>query len=226
MGAKINKRWPSSLLLLGLLSVAGVFGVVVYPQDQDAKSRIFHRVEDLPQREWGIVLGAKVIGESPSPMLEDRLLTAAELFTSGKVHRLFLSGGPSNKGLHEVTLMAAWLVGHGVPSAALVQDPDGLRTMSSLLNAREKLDTIAPIIVTQHFHLPRALYLAKHLGFDAIGMVADHRTYLDEYCYRLREMFAQVKAAMDVAAPAIRDRIGDYLFSADHKRFGPGKAGS
>lgn len=155
-------------------------------------------VADAPARPVALVLGARVWGDRPSHMLEDRLAAALELYQSGRCEQVLLTGGPD-----EVEVMRAWLVARGVASEHLLLDGAGLRTFDSMARAAAMLEgeQRSVLVVTQDFHLPRSVYLARELGLDAVGVVAQAN-----YRYPItlrqknasRERVAQIVAWLDL----------------------------
>jgi len=120
----------------------------------------------------GMVFGAGLApGGEPSPLLAERLETALALYRAGKVKRLLLTG---NAGAHhdEIRAMRHYLVAAGVPEAALVGDVEGTSTFDSCWRARSLFGVTDALLVTQRFHLPRALFLAAHASLDVAGRVA------------------------------------------------------
>jgi vancomycin permeability regulator SanA len=134
-------------------------------------------------------------------MLEDRLQVAAELFNKGVVASLFVSGDDSSDSYHEVTVMAHWLEAHGVPPDKMVLDTVGRRTLLSMIHAR-RCGVERALVVTQRFHLPRALWLAKAVGIEAAGVAADCHLYnmFPLMKAQLREVAARVLAVLEVIA--------------------------
>ncbi len=146
-----------------------------------------------------IVLGARVWRSGrPSLMLEDRLMTAASLYRAGCAKRLFVTGDDSPRSYHEVQVMAAYLIGTGVPEQSIVRDPHGTRTLQSMIHAHEAGIREA-YIVTQSFHLPRAVWLARVVGIDAVGVSADRRRYARGPWLRARgrEVLARLLAMLE-----------------------------
>lgn len=144
-----------------------------------------------------LVLGARVWADgTPSAVLDDRLRVAAELLRDGAVGVVIASGGPD-----EVGPMAARLRALGVPAEALREDAGGVDTWSSVRRTRESLGRgAAVVVVTQRFHLPRALWLARRAGLRADGADADLRDYGPKgRKAHAREWLARVKAVGDVA---------------------------
>lgn len=171
-----------------------------------AKHIVFSRAK-LDPVPWpiAIVLGARVWPSGrPSLMLEDRLETALELYRDGSVEKLLVSGDDSLLSQREVTVMAKWLADRGIPTYSLVLDPSGKRTFLTMVNAR-RAGVRRALIVTQSFHLPRALWLAKSQGIEAVGIPADRRTYPKHLYLRVwtREIGARVVAFCEGLASRI-----------------------
>ena len=132
----------------------------------------------LPGKHVALVLGAglNVRGE-PSAILYDRVATAADLYKAGKVKKLLMSGDNGDVDYNEVEAMRHAAVELGVPDADIVLDYAGFNTWDSCYRARDVFGQKDVLIVTQKFHLPRALYVCRHLGVSAIGVAADRQPY-------------------------------------------------
>lgn len=147
-----------------------------------------------------LVLGAKVFPDArPSDVLHDRLATALRLFQRGVAPRIVVSGDHAEAGYDEPGAMAAWLVARGVPREAIVEDGLGLDTYSSMARAKDTYGATRVVVVTQAFHLPRALYLAQQKGLACEGVVADARRYRRAPYYQVREAASRVRAFVDVS---------------------------
>jgi SanA protein len=125
-----------------------------------------------------IVFGAGLWWDgSPSPVLRDRVATAAQLYFSGKVKKILMSGDNRFLDYNEPGAMRAYALGLGVPETDIVLDYAGRRTYDTCYRARAIFGVQEAILVTQGFHLPRALYTCNQLGVQAIGVSADLRDY-------------------------------------------------
>jgi vancomycin permeability regulator SanA len=145
----------------------------------------------------GMVFGAGLApGGEPSPLLAERLETALALYRAGKVKRLLLTG---NAGAHhdEIRAMRHYLVAAGVPEAALVGDVEGTSTFDSCWRARSLFGVTDALLVTQRFHLPRALFLAAHAGIRAQGVAAGGRPHWTSLAV-WREFLARPLAVLEV----------------------------
>lgn len=141
-----------------------------------------------------LVLGAGVReGGKASPMLEDRLVQGIELYNGGLSNRLLMSGDHGRKGYDEVNVMKQFAMDRGIASEHIFMDHAGFSTYESLYRAGEIFKAGKIIIVTQKYHLYRALYIAGKLGLEAYGVPSDPRRYAGQELRDLREAAARVK---------------------------------
>jgi SanA protein len=154
----------------------------------------------VPARPVAIVFGAGIRPDGGlSPMLRDRMDTAMDLYRAGLVQKLLVSGDNRFADYDEPGRMYDYAIAHGLPPEVVVRDYAGRRTYDTCYRAPAVFGVTRAILVTQRFHLPRALYTCRNLGVDAIGFSADRRTYFSNPYYRLRDAFATVLAWWDVA---------------------------
>ncbi len=141
-----------------------------------------------------LVLGARVWDNGePSGILEDRLITGIAIYESGISDRLLMSGDHGQDDYDEVGSMKAYAIAAGVPSADIFMDHAGFSTYESLYRARDIFQVQSVVIVTQRYHLYRALYIAERMGLDAYGVAADIRTYPGMPRFVAREVLARLK---------------------------------
>ena len=160
-----------------------------------AKDRVFEKA-DFAQMEISdciLVLGAGVRNESPSPMLKDRLDCAIFLYESGKAPKIIMSGDHGTVDYDEVNVMKTYAVGKGVESSDIFMDHAGFSSYDSIYRAKEIFGAQKIIIVSQKYHLYRAIYIAKSLGLDSSGAVSDARAYAGQRLREVREVFARNK---------------------------------
>ncbi|MET8991877.1 ElyC/SanA/YdcF family protein [Nonomuraea wenchangensis] len=153
----------------------------------------------VPPAEAALVLGAGLWAGRPSAMLARRLDIAAELYHAGKVRALLLSGDNSRQEYDEPTAMRDYLRAAGVPDAAMVLDYAGFDTWDSCVRARQVFGARSVTVVTQEFHVPRAVTLCRTAGLEAFGAGDDssRRWAGTTYVYAARELFATAKAFAD-----------------------------
>ena len=169
------------LVIMNLIVVGSTVSNIRDAEDIDAKYDCI------------LVLGAGLRPDgTPSDMLADRLKTAISLYESGASDKLLLSGDRSGDDYDEVTAMYNYCVSYGLPESALVRDDFGFSTYESVYNAKES-GYKSMIIVTQRYHLYRALYIANAFDIEAFGVSADLRGYRNQAMRDVREFAARVK---------------------------------
>ena len=200
---KFFKRLIITLFLLGAIGAAIVIAFNVWLSNAYA-SRIYASIDDLPHDNVprvAIVFGAGLTrsGE-PTAALYDRVATAVDLYQRGIVNKLLLTGDNRFENYNEPEAMRRTAVKLGVPDEDLVLDYAGRRTYDSCYRARDIFGVKRAILVTQAFHLDRALYLCDSFSIDSIGVVADRRNYTQaaETWWSIRESAATVEAWLDV----------------------------
>jgi SanA protein len=148
-----------------------------------------------------IVPGAYVTPDGKlCDMLADRVGTAVDLYKSGKVDKILMTGDHGRASYDEVNSMRKFAEAEGVPTGDIFMDHAGFSTYDSMYRARDVFQVDSAVIVTQNFHLPRAVYIARQLGVDAVGISADRHIYAGAQVYGYREIPARIKAFVQVAA--------------------------
>ena len=141
-----------------------------------------------------LVLGAGLNPDgTPSPMLEDRLELAIYLYENGYSKKLLLSGDNGTEYYDEVTAMRNYVLGQDIPERAVVCDYAGFSTYDSMYRAQGIFGVERAIVVTQGYHLPRALFIGKALDMDVYGAAADQETFVGQQARDLREIVARDK---------------------------------
>lgn len=140
-----------------------------------------------------LILGAGIWGDKPSPMLEDRLLEGIKLYQNNVSNKIIMSGDHGRTEYDEVNIMKNYAVEKGIPSENIFMDHAGFSTYESIYRAKEIFQAKKVVIVTQKYHLYRALYIANQLGLEAYGVGADPRQYAGETFREIREIFARDK---------------------------------
>jgi SanA protein len=165
-----------------------------------------------PPLDCALVLGAGV-GEdgTPSSVLEDRLDASLALYREGRVQKIIVSGDHHTSAYDEPNAMRAWLEARGVPASAIFMDHAGVDTYSSVWRARHVFGASRVVVVTQQFHLPRALFVARSLGMEAEGAAADRRLYRGAAWFQVREVLSRTKAFVDVTAGRAPRHVGPRI---------------
>ena len=174
----------SSLLVLNAIVKASA-------DDQIITSQEAAQLEDV---DCILVLGCLVWDNGqPSHMLEDRLKRGVELFDLGAAPKLLMSGDHGRVEYDEVAAMKQYAVDAGIASEHVFMDHAGFSTYESVYRAKEIFQAKKILIVTQEYHLYRALYIANRLGLEAYGVSSDYRTYVGQSMRDFREVLARVK---------------------------------
>jgi SanA protein len=199
MWKRIIKRIWRLILRLSLFGLLALF-IPRLITSVYAASKIF-TVETVPADRVAIVFGAEVKRDgTPSAVLRDRVETAVELYKNGKVEKLLMSGDNRFVDYNEPESMRQYAVSLGVPNEAIVLDYAGRRTYDTCYRAKEIFKVDSAILVTQGFHLPRALFLCNSFGVEAVGVKADNYYYLKRLrlIWSIRETLATAQAVWDV----------------------------
>lgn len=149
----------------------------------------------LPKTDAILILGCGVWADgTPSPMLRDRLDQGIALYQAGVSDRILMSGDHGRADYDEVNAMRRYAMAAGVPSEAIFMDHAGFSTYDSVYRAKEIFGAEKLVIVSQTYHLYRAVWLAEGLGVEAYGVSASLRDYRKQEQYGFRELLARVKA--------------------------------
>ena len=190
--------------LLILLILAGLF-VFILPRlisSLYAWPRTYS-IAAVPAKRAAIVFGAGIWKDgSPTPVLRDRVATAVELYRQGKVEKLLMSGDNSSIFHNEPEAMRQYALSLGIPDEDIVLDYAGIRTYDTCYRARTIFGLQEAILVTQAFHLPRAVYTCNMLNLPAVGVKADLRQYRQRSLiyWHTREVPATLAALWEVHA--------------------------
>ncbi|MEV4459963.1 ElyC/SanA/YdcF family protein [Microbispora sp. NPDC049633] len=200
--------WSRTALRRGFQGLVALSVLPLAPTTWAWLTSAGHRVTAEPGTRWtaevpampaALVLGAGVRDGRPSPMLRARLDIAAELYRTGRVRALLLSGDNSRRDYDEPSVMRDYLVSGGVPADRIVLDYAGFDTWDSCVRAKEIFGASRLVVVTQVFHLPRAVALCRTAGLDAFGVGDDSsRDWPAEtVAYAVREIPASAKGLAD-----------------------------
>jgi len=179
------------LLLAAIVSIAVINGIVVNTADRYivAKDRLSDDVADCI-----IVLGARVYADRGlSPMLQDRVDEGIRLYNEGRAPKLLMSGDNSVVNYNEVYAMKQYAVENGVPANAIFMDHAGFSTYDTMYRAKAVFAVETAIVVTQRYHLYRAVYVGQSLGIDIKGVAAKQIDYPGQGSRDAREIAARVK---------------------------------
>jgi len=183
------------IFLIVIITVAIiVLGINAYvkgsTKNQIIRNNDYSNLQDI---DCIVVLGAGVWGENPSPMLEDRLLEGIKLYENNVAPKIIMTGDHGREEYDEVNVMKKFAMDKGVPSGDIFMDHAGFSTYESLYRAKEIFEAQKIVIVTQEYHLYRALHIANELGIEAYGAKLDPRQYVGATYREIREILARNK---------------------------------
>ena len=163
------------------------------------KNLVYDEIEKLPDSSTVIVLGASVFSDGKlSPILKDRIDAGFELFQRNKAKQFLLSGDHKTDDYNEVDAMSNYLLEKGVPKDKILLDHAGYDTYDSMYRSKAVFHISDAIVVTQEFHLPRTLFIAKNLDLNYVGYIAETRIYKPSNQLLFREKLANLKAIWEI----------------------------
>lgn len=194
----IRFLWRSALVLTALVAVGLFLPKLIMLIFASPRT---YPVEDVPATRVAIVFGAGLYPDgSAGPVLSDRVQTAVVLYQQGRVEKLLMSGDNRFVDYNEPEAMRQYALQRGVPDEDIVLDYAGRRTYDTCYRAKAIFGVDSAILITQSFHLPRALFLCNWFGIESNGVEANNRYFLKRLraFWNFRELFATFQAAWDV----------------------------
>ena len=189
---KILKKLIIAVICTGIICSAAVLGINFYVV-KSSKKYILDMDKAGEGYDCVLVLGCGVWGDKPSHMLEDRLLVGIELCKNGASEKLLMSGDHGKDEYDEVNVMKKFATDRGLASEDVFMDHAGFSTYESMYRARDIFKAKKVLIVTQEYHLYRAIFVARRLGLDAYGVTSDLRDYGGQIFRDIREILARNK---------------------------------
>ncbi len=204
------------MVMVRLMEIVLGLGLVIFILPRLVTALLtFHKlytIENAPSRPVAIVFGAGLWRDgTPTNVLRDRIDTAAQLYFAGKVQKILMSGDNRFLDYNEPGAMREYALSKAVPPEAIVLDYAGRRTYDTCYRAKAIFGLQEVILVTQSFHLPRAVYTCNALGMEAIGVAADQHDYRlsSQLYWNLRELPATLTAFLDVHLLRPEPVLGD-----------------
>lgn len=192
------------LILVGIAAVAGCSWWMI----ARAKGRITRDTNNVAAHETVIVLGTSPgTAAAPNVFFTNRIATTTALWKAGKVKRIIVSGDNRRKDYNEPSAMRAALVAGGVPRDAIVLDHAGLRTLDTMFRAARVFQVGKALVVTDDWHLPRALFLADQAGIVATGVASKDVPWRRSPGTRVREVLSRVKSVLDIYVLGTKPRF-------------------
>ena len=187
---KVVKYGIIVIIVISIIIIGINLCVTISTKNQIIKENEYANLSDI---DCIVILGAGIWGDKPSPMLEDRLLEGINLYQNGVSNKIIMSGDHGRKEYDEVNIMKNFAIENGIPSENIFMDHAGFSTYESIYRARNIFGAKKVVIVTQKYHLYRALYIANKLGLETYGVNADPRKYVGATYREMREILARDK---------------------------------
>lgn len=208
----IFKNLVKSTLLLCIIGALSVAGLNVYMISYSNKYTLSpEEAAELSDVDCIMVLGCGVWGEEPSPLLADRLQRGVEVYNLGAAPKILMSGDHGREEYDEVNVMKQYAMDEGISESDIFMDHAGFSTYESMYRAKEIFGVDKMIIVTQKYHLSRALFIANQLGIEAYGVASDYRTFGGQFGRDCREVLARVKDVFTVIVKPKPTYLGESI---------------
>lgn len=198
-----------ALFLAGIAAVAGInIYMIAFSNRHTMSSQEAAQLTDV---DCIMVLGCGVRGDSPTPLLADRLQRGVEVFQLGAAPKILMSGDHGQDDYDEVNVMKQYALDAGISEIDIFMDHAGFSTYESMYRAKEIFGVEKMIIVTQKYHLSRAVYIANMLGIEAYGVASDYRSFSGQLGRDAREVLARVKDVFTTTFKPKPTYLGDAI---------------
>lgn len=192
LGVKMKKIFKYILIVLIVIILVPV--IINFYIILSTKNRIVSGDSELlTDIDYIVVLGAGIRRGKPSPMLEDRLKTGISLYNNDISNKILITGDHMNDNYDEVTVMKNYLLEHGIPEEDIITDNYGISTYDSIYRVKNVYKSNKVVIVSQRYHLYRALFLSDNLDLESYGVEANLRYYYGQWYREIREILARNK---------------------------------
>ena len=208
---KVKKTVSAIIIFAALCGIAAIFLNFYIVKSNEKSIFTQNTLGDTSGTDCILILGAGVKNGKPTPMLRDRLLTGIKLYENGKAAKIIMSGDHSSKSYDEVNVMRSFAAEHGVSEEDIFTDHAGFSTYDSIYRAKNIFEADNIIIVSQKYHLYRALYIAKALDVRAVGVSADLNPYGGQFKREIREILARDKDFFKCIIKPESEYMGDKM---------------
>ena len=181
-----------------ILGLGILVGVNIYVKSK-TEGLIYHYANGVPEENVGIIFGAGIRNDRPSKYLKDRLDKGIELYKLKKINKILLSGDNGSDEHDELTVMKLYCYENGVDTTKVFLDYAGFDTYSTMYRAKHIFKIKSAILVSQEYHLSRAIYIGNEMGVKSVGLSANEGAYRNYNYVRFREYFTILKSFIDVA---------------------------
>lgn len=194
---KFIKKHFKKLIYLSISGITVLISVYFYVKTE-TNYLIYYSENNLPNTNVGIIFGAGINGTKPSKYLKDRLNAGIRLYKLGKINKILLSGDNGNDAYDELTVMKTYCFEQGVDTTKIYIDYAGFDTYSTMRRAKSIFKINKATLITQEYHLNRAIYIGNNIGVESIGYSANQGEYKNYNYVRFRECFSILKATFDI----------------------------
>ena len=208
----VTKRVLLSIIIVisaGILTVLGLnLYEIIFANHYTISTAEAAQLKDV---DCIMVLGCGVWGDAPSPLLADRLKRGVEVYNAGAAPKILMSGDHGQIDYDEVNVMKRYALDAGISEVDIFMDHAGFSTYESMYRAKDIFGVKKMIIVTQKYHLSRALFIANKLGIESYGVASDYQTFSGQFGRDCREVLARVKDAFTVAFKPEPTYLGEFI---------------
>jgi SanA protein len=200
------KKYFKIFLYLAILGLVAIVAVNYYVKSS-TKKNIYYSIKRFPKNDVGIIFGAGINGSQPSKYLKDRLDAGILLWKAKRINKILLSGDNGRDEYDELTVMKNYCFNHGVDTTKIFIDYAGFDTYSTMYRAKHIFKIKKATLISQEYHLNRAIYIGNQLGIKSVGYSANKGEYLGYNYVRFREYGSIFKSFFDV----LRNRQPRFL---------------
>ena len=191
------KKYLKILVYLCLIGLVSIISVNSYVKSTTKKD-IHHSLNRFPKNDFGIIFGAGIKGNQPGKYLKDRLDAGILLYKSKRINKILLSGDNGREEYDELTVMKKYCFNHGVDTTKIFIDYAGFDTYSTMYRAKHIFKIRKATLISQEYHLNRAIYIGQKLGIKSVGYSANKGKYPGYKYACFREYFSIFKSFFDV----------------------------
>ncbi|WP_281633949.1 SanA/YdcF family protein [Flavobacterium luteolum] len=200
------KKYFKIVLYLSIIGLIAIVSVNYYVKSS-TKKNIYYSIKKFPKNDVGIIFGAGINGNQPSKYLKDRLDAGIMLWKAKRINKILLSGDNGRDEYDELTVMKNYCYNHGVDTTKIFIDYAGFDTYSTMYRAKHIFKIKKATLISQEYHLNRAIYIGNKLGIKSAGYSANKGEYLGYNYVRFREYLSTFKSFFDV----LRNREPHFL---------------
>ncbi|MFD1601520.1 vancomycin high temperature exclusion protein [Flavobacterium artemisiae] len=200
------KKFFKIILYLSIVGIIAILSVNYYITSS-TKKHIYYSLKKFPKNDVGIIFGAGINGNQPSKYLKDRLDAGISLYKANRINKILLSGDNGREEYDELTVMKNYCYQHGVDTTKIFIDYAGFDTYSTMYRAKHIFKIKKATLISQEYHLNRAIYIGQSLGIKSAGYSANKGEYLGYKYVTCREYLSRFKSFLDV----IRNREPKFL---------------